>query len=62
VAGCSNNPVQNWLVHQVTKRLSKDLHTTVQIKKVDFALFNKMLLEETLIKDQRQDTLLYAGV
>lgn len=55
-------PVQNWLVHQVTKRLSKDLHTTVQIKKVDFALFNKMLLEETLIMDRQQDTLLYAGV
>ncbi len=54
-------PVQNWLVHQVTKRLSKDLHTTVQIKHVDFALFNKMVLEETLIKDQQQDTLLYAG-
>lgn len=54
-------PVQNWLVRQVTKRLSKDLHTTVQIKHVDFALFNKMVLEGTLVKDQQQDTLLYAG-
>jgi hypothetical protein len=54
-------PVQNWLVRQVTKRLSKDLHTTVQIKHVDFALFNKMVLEGTLVKDQAQDTLLYAG-
>ncbi len=54
-------PVQNWLVHQVTKRLSKDLKTTVQIKHVDFALFNKMVLEGTLIKDHQQDTLLYAG-
>lgn len=44
-----------------TKRLSRDLHTTVRIKQVDFALFNKMVLEETLILDQRQDTLLYAG-
>lgn len=54
-------PVQNWLVHQATKRLSRDLNTTVQIKHVDFALFNKMLLEGTLIKDHQQDTLLYAG-
>ncbi|WP_315822100.1 hypothetical protein [Paraflavitalea speifideaquila] len=54
-------PVQNWLVHQVTKRLSKDLHTTVEIKHVDFALFNKMVLQGTLVKDQQQDTLLYAG-
>jgi len=54
-------PVQNWLVHKVTKRLSKDLNTTVEIKHVDFALFNKMVLEGTLVKDRQQDTLLYAG-
>lgn len=54
-------PVQNWLVHQATKRLSKDLNTTVQIRHVDFALFNKMVLEGTLVKDHQQDTLLYAG-
>lgn len=54
-------PVQNWLVHQATKRLSRDLRTTVQIKHVDFALFNKMVLEGTLVKDHQQDTLLYAG-
>jgi len=54
--------VQNWLVKQVTRKLSKDLHTTVSIQHVDFALFDKMLLEGTLIKDKQQDTLLYAGV
>jgi hypothetical protein len=54
-------PVQNWLVKQVTHKLSKDLKTTVHINHVDFALFNKMLLEGTLVKDQHQDTLLYAG-
>ncbi|HET9278225.1 MAG TPA: hypothetical protein VFN95_08550, partial [Flavitalea sp.] len=54
-------PVQNWLVRQVTKTLSKDLKTTVRINHVDFALFNKMLLEGTLVLDQNKDTLLYAG-
>ncbi|WP_127124626.1 translocation/assembly module TamB domain-containing protein [Pseudoflavitalea rhizosphaerae] len=54
-------PVQNWLVKQVTHRLSKDLQTTVSIRHVDFALFNKMSLEGTLIKDRLEDTLLYAG-
>ncbi|NML22130.1 hypothetical protein HHL16_14700 [Pseudoflavitalea sp. G-6-1-2] len=54
-------PVQNWLVQQATARLSKDLKTTVSIKHVDFALFNKMSLEQTLIKDRKNDTLLYAG-
>ena len=54
-------PVQNWLVRQITGKLSKDLKTTVHIRHVDFALFNKMLLEGTLVKDQHEDTLLYAG-
>lgn len=53
--------VQNIIIDRVTSRLSKDLNTTVQIKHVDFDLFNSMLLEGTLVKDQRNDTLLYAG-
>jgi hypothetical protein len=54
--------VQNWLVHQITGKLSKNLHATVRIKHVDFALFDKMLLEGTQVNDQHNDTLLYAGV
>ncbi|SEP36977.1 translocation/assembly module TamB domain-containing protein [Niastella yeongjuensis] len=54
-------PVQNWLVKQVTGKLSKNLHATVRIKHVDFALFNKMVLQGTLVNDQHNDTLLYAG-
>ena len=54
-------PVQNWLVKQITRKFSKSLGTTVRIKHVDFTLFNKMLLEGTLVTDLHQDTLLYAG-
>src|SRR5688572_8574539 len=54
-------PVQNWLAKKVTNRLSRDLNTNISIKKVDFALFNKMLLEGTLVEDRNKDTLLYAG-
>ncbi len=53
---------QNFITRQVTTRLSKNLHTTVSIKHVDFDLFNKMNLEGTLILDKNKDTLLYAGV
>jgi hypothetical protein len=53
--------IQNWLVKQVTNKLSKNLHATVRIKHVDFALFDKMLLQGTLVNDQHNDTLLYAG-
>jgi hypothetical protein len=54
-------PVQNFLVRQVTQKLSKDLGTSVRIDHVDFDLFDKMLLEGTLIRDKKNDTLLYAG-
>ncbi len=53
--------IQNVVVHQVTRKLSRDLNTTVEIKHVDLDLFNTMLLEGTLIKDKKNDTLLYAG-
>ncbi|MFL5740771.1 MAG: hypothetical protein ACJ75B_11175 [Flavisolibacter sp.] len=54
---------QNWLAHQITKRLSKDLQTRITIKHVQIGLFNfdKMNLEGVLVEDQRRDTLLYAG-
>jgi len=52
---------QNFLVKRVTNRLSEELHAKVSVKHVDFRLFNKMLLEGTLVLDQNNDTLLYAG-
>ncbi|UAY56780.1 translocation/assembly module TamB domain-containing protein [Arachidicoccus terrestris] len=46
---------------KVTARLSKDLHTEVSIRHVSFTLFNRMDLDDILIKDQKKDTLLAAG-
>ncbi|HXD79132.1 MAG TPA: translocation/assembly module TamB domain-containing protein [Puia sp.] len=54
-------PVQTWLVSKVTSRLSRNLHTTVSIRSVNFSLFNKMLLHDALIRDKQNDTLVYAG-
>ncbi len=55
-------PVQNYLVKKVTTILSNKLKTKVEIKHVDFSLFNKMLIEGFLVQDQKKDTLLYAGM
>lgn len=52
---------QNWIVDRVTVKLSKNLHTKVSIRHVDFELFNKMLLQGALVFDKKNDTLLYAG-
>ncbi len=54
-------PVQNWIVTRITTKLSKNLNSKVSIKHVDFELFDKMLLEGTLVLDKKNDTLLYAG-
>lgn len=53
--------VQNFLVGEVTSRLSDRLKTRVQIDRVSFQLFNSMQMEGALIEDQHRDTLLYAG-
>ena len=55
-------PVQNWLVTRVSRTLSKELKTKVEVKHVEFSLFNKMLVEGVLIEDKKKDTLLYAGI
>ncbi len=52
---------QNWIARQVTNRLSRDLHTKVSVKHVDFSLFNRMHLEGLMVEDRNGDTLLYAG-
>ena len=51
---------QNWIVKRVTVKLSNNLHAKVSIRHVEFGLFNKMLLEGTLVLDKKNDTLLYA--
>ncbi|TXH20207.1 MAG: hypothetical protein E6Q95_06205 [Chitinophagaceae bacterium] len=53
--------VQNWLIHKVTSKLSKDLQTKIEIKHVDFSLFNKMHLQGVLVEDRQKDTILSAG-
>jgi hypothetical protein len=53
--------VQTWLVGRVTSRLSHDLHTRISVRHVNFSLFNKMLLDSTLVEDSKADTLLFAG-
>lgn len=52
---------QNWIIRQVTNRLSSDLKTRISIKRVDFSLFNKMNLKGVIVEDRRKDTILSAG-
>jgi len=52
---------QTFIIHRVAHRLSKNLNTTVSIKKIDLELFDKMSMTDLLVLDRKKDTLLYAG-
>ena len=41
--------------------MSLSLKTQIKIKSVDFSLFNKFILEEVIVRDKKNDTLLFAG-
>jgi len=45
----------------VTQRLSRDLNTEVKIDRISIEFFDKLNLEGALIRDQKKDTLLFAG-
>jgi hypothetical protein len=52
--------VQTFIVKKVTGYISGETKSTVSIGKVRFSFFNKLEFAEVLIKDQHNDTLLYA--
>lgn len=52
---------QTYLARKITSRLSELFHADISVKGVDIAFFNKIVLEEVLIKDQQQDSMLLVG-
>jgi hypothetical protein len=55
-----NSWVQTKITNQVASRLSKRLNTKITVGKVEIGFFNKLLLEDVLIEDQKHDTLLFS--
>jgi len=53
--------VQTFLVRQIANNLSERLNTRITLKSVDIRFFNQVILNEFLVEDQQQDTLLYVG-
>ena len=50
--------VQTYLVGQLTEHFSRKYDTSVTVKGVSISFFNKIILEEVLVKDQNNDSLL----
>jgi len=53
--------VQTYLAGKITARLSEQFHADISVKGVDIAFFNKVVLEDVLIKDQQKDSMLVVG-
>lgn len=51
--------VQTYLTQKIASRLSAQLKTTISVKGVSIAFFNKILLKDVLIEDQKHDSLLF---
>jgi len=51
--------VQTFIIHKVSDRISKDFKSTIQIGSIEYKFFNRIIINDLLIKDQNNDTLIY---
>ena len=51
--------VQTYLTQKLATYLSERYHTKITVKGVSIAFFNKIVLDEVLIEDQKRDSLLF---
>ena len=52
--------VQTYVIQGITKYISSEIRSTVSVGKVEFAYFNRLILDDVLIKDKNNDTLVYS--
>ncbi len=53
--------IQTLLVKRITENISAKIKSTISVGRVDFIFFNRLRLNDILIKDKNNDTLLYAA-
>lgn len=55
-----NRPeIQTFIIKRITTHLSQEINSTISAGKVEFIFFNKVNLDDFLVKDKNDDTLLY---
>lgn len=52
--------VQTFLVKRITSHFSDQIKSTISIGSIEYKFFNKLSINDVIIKDQNSDTLLYA--
>jgi hypothetical protein len=57
---CRIPSVQTFIVKKITYYISKETKSTISFGKITFTFFNRIEITDVLVKDQHNDTLLYA--
>ncbi|HBE41620.1 MAG TPA: hypothetical protein DDW27_10540, partial [Bacteroidales bacterium] len=52
--------IQTLIIRRITRHFSQELKSTISVGKVEIVFFNKLNLDDILIKDRNDDTLIYA--
>jgi hypothetical protein len=52
--------VQTFLVKRVTDHFSNEIKSTISVGRIEFNFFNKLSINDILIKDKNNDTLIYS--
>jgi len=55
-----NRKIQTYLVNEIAQQVSESLNAEFSIESVDMIFFNRIILNNVLLRDQANDTLLYA--
>ncbi|MDY0098342.1 MAG: translocation/assembly module TamB domain-containing protein [Bacteroidales bacterium] len=53
--------VQTFIVKRITSHLSNEIQTTVSVGKIKYSFFNVLNINDLIIKDQNNDTLVYSA-
>ncbi len=54
--------VQTFIVKRITSHLSNEIKTTISVGKFEYRFFNKIIINDLLIRDQNRDTLLFSQI
>ncbi len=52
--------VQTYLVRRITGQLSREIKSTIKTGRIEYTFFNKLAVNDVLITDSHQDTMIYS--
>jgi hypothetical protein len=52
--------IQTLIIKRITRHFSQELRSTISVGKTEFIFFNRLSMDDVLIKDKNDDTLIYA--